>query len=214
MFIFLDESGDLGFDFYSKSPSRYFVITVLVADDYTPFAHAVERTLKNKLRKRKNGALPNELKGSDTRLAIKQYFYQQLQKYEQWYINAIVLDKHALWDDPNLLNDVHRLYNLLSRDVLMGINMTPYDAQVHLYIDRSKDASEINRFDTYIRSHLESWVAPSTLLNIEHVRSQTNAGLQAVDMFCYGIARKFERQDLSWYDCFQHHIRREILFRP
>jgi len=30
MIIYLDESGDLGFDFENKQPSRYFVITVLV----------------------------------------------------------------------------------------------------------------------------------------------------------------------------------------
>jgi len=32
MFIFLDESGDLGFDFENKSPSQKFVITLLVCE--------------------------------------------------------------------------------------------------------------------------------------------------------------------------------------
>ena len=33
MFIFLDESGDLGFDFDKAKTSRYFVITLLVCND-------------------------------------------------------------------------------------------------------------------------------------------------------------------------------------
>lgn len=31
--------------------------------------------------------------------------------------------------------------------------------------------------------------------NIEHLVSAKTAGLQAVDMFCWGIFRKYERQD-------------------
>jgi hypothetical protein len=29
IFLYLDESGDLGFDFVNKRPSKYFVVTVL-----------------------------------------------------------------------------------------------------------------------------------------------------------------------------------------
>ena len=33
LFLYLDESGDLGFDFVNKKPSRYFVVTVLAVQD-------------------------------------------------------------------------------------------------------------------------------------------------------------------------------------
>lgn len=56
MFIFLDESGDLGFDFGKPKTSRHFVIALLVCDDkltQTGIRTAVSRTLKNKLNQKK-----------------------------------------------------------------------------------------------------------------------------------------------------------------
>jgi hypothetical protein len=51
MYIYLDESGDLGFDFSKTKTTKKFVITLLVCD--TPmapaiFKKAVHRTLRNK----------------------------------------------------------------------------------------------------------------------------------------------------------------------
>ena len=52
MHIFLDESGDLGFDFTSRKPSKFFTITLLVCKDkhsLDTIEIAVYRTIKNKL---------------------------------------------------------------------------------------------------------------------------------------------------------------------
>jgi hypothetical protein len=57
MFIYLDESGDLGFDFTKSKTTRHFVITLLVCDGrsvHVQFEKAVRRTLKNKLNRKKN----------------------------------------------------------------------------------------------------------------------------------------------------------------
>jgi hypothetical protein len=58
MEIYLDESGDMGFDFEASQPSRYFVITLLVCENLSAsqmIQRAVRNTLKNKLNiKRKN----------------------------------------------------------------------------------------------------------------------------------------------------------------
>ena len=53
MHIFLDESGDLGFDFLKGGTSRYFVITILVASHYDLTALAIKRTLKTKFNQKK-----------------------------------------------------------------------------------------------------------------------------------------------------------------
>lgn len=48
MFIFLDESGDLGFNFANKTSSHYFVITLLICHDkgtVDPFHSAIKKTL-------------------------------------------------------------------------------------------------------------------------------------------------------------------------
>ena len=91
MFIYLDESGCLGFDFTKAKTSRYFVITLLVCNTKQAqdgFTTAVKRTLKNKLNHKKvNKRVVSELKGSKTTLAIKQYFVRNLPK-EDWAFTA------------------------------------------------------------------------------------------------------------------------------
>ncbi|MGC8660075.1 MAG: hypothetical protein ACP5U1_13480 [Desulfomonilaceae bacterium] len=52
MFIFLDESGDLGFDFNNLNTTKKFVITILVCDNravVNQFSRAVLRAKKSKL---------------------------------------------------------------------------------------------------------------------------------------------------------------------
>lgn len=43
-FIFLDESGDLGFDFKKKKTSKFFVITLLFAQNKRPIEKIVKKT--------------------------------------------------------------------------------------------------------------------------------------------------------------------------
>jgi hypothetical protein len=56
MFIYLDESGDLGFNFNKQKTTKKFVITLLVCNSEAArkeFSKAVRRTLKNKLNRKK-----------------------------------------------------------------------------------------------------------------------------------------------------------------
>ncbi|MCD6408559.1 DUF3800 domain-containing protein, partial [bacterium] len=61
-YLYLDESGDLGFDFVNKNPSDFFTITILAISSYEnnrKLLQSVKITIKRKFR-RKNV----ELKGS------------------------------------------------------------------------------------------------------------------------------------------------------
>ena len=42
--------------------------------------------------------------------------------------------------------------------------------------------------------------------NISHIRSHESYGIQAVDLFCWGIYRKYVHHDEEWYDVFQDKI--------
>lgn len=110
--LYLDESGDLGFDFQSKSPSKFLTIAVLATSQTETVKRirtAVRRTLRNKVnRGRKN---EQELKGHSTSLAIKKYFYRILQDCE-FGVYAVTLNKIRVYDEllkgPEAKN---RLYN-------------------------------------------------------------------------------------------------------
>jgi len=79
-FLYLDESGDLGFDFVNKKPSNYFTITILAISDYArnrAIIKAAAKTLKRKLnRKLFKRRVVHELKASETTFDIKKYLYK------------------------------------------------------------------------------------------------------------------------------------------
>jgi len=79
-------------------------------------------------------------------------------------------------------------------------------------VDRSKDTTEIKEFNSYIKSYLQTKLPFNAYFNIDHEDSKKSYGIQAVDVFCWGIARKYEKNDLAWYKEFRDQITFETEF--
>ena len=209
MIIYLDESGDLGFDFDGKNPSRKFVITILVCNGRQvsrEFRKAVRRTIKNKLnRKKAKRKQIQELKGTRSTIAVKQYFYRQCPD-KGWQIYTLALNKKRVYDNLQSPAGKKKLYNFLARFLLQKVDLRNPGNAVTLVIDKSKNKDEIADFNTYMANQLEALLPLEVPLNIYHERSHQNAGLQAVDLFCWGVFRKYERNDLEWYRIFRSKI--------
>ena len=208
MIIFLDESGDLGFDFAKPKTSRKFVITLLVCqnrDATDCLRKAVSRTLKNKLNHKKGGRTVQELKGTESSLEVKQYFYRQLRR-AGWQLYTVVLNKVRVNEDLRRPDTKKKLYNFLARFILEKIDLNSAAPAVTLVTDRCKNREEIRDFNTYVANQLEALLPLNVPLNIYHERSHDNQGLQAVDLFCWGIFRKYEKGDTEWYEIYREAI--------
>ncbi len=209
MIIFLDESGDLGFDFSKSKTSRKFVITLLVCDSKEAtdsFRKAVRRTLKNKLNRKKRGSrIVQELKGAKTGIDIKKYFYRHLIK-KGWQLYTIVLNKERVYEELRKPKVKKKLYNFLARFMLEKIDLRNVGTAVTLILDLSKNKEEVRDFNSYVENQLEALLPLNVPLNIYHEHSYKNSGLQAVDLFCWGIFRKYEHGDSEWYDVFRSAI--------
>lgn len=212
MFIYLDESGDLGFDFSKEKTTRKFVITILVcnSDDVRKeFRKAVRRTLKNKLnRKKKNTRYVTELKGTDTTLEIKKYFFRNI-KNDDWGIYTLALNKVRVENHLRAKTGKKKLYNFLSRFLLEKLPLSDVSRNVELVVDRCKNKEEIRDFNQYLINQLESLLPLNTALNISHLTSEESAELQAVDLFSWGIFRRYENNDTGWYDIYRSKLKFE-----
>lgn len=210
MFIYLDESGDLGFDFRKRKTTKKFVITLLVCNSVASrreFTKAVRRTLKNKLnRKKKKSRIITELKGTDTTIDIKKYFFRNI-KSNKWAIYSLALNKVRV--EPNLRTKTgkKKLYNFLSRVLLEKLNLSKAQRNVELIVDRCKNKEEVKDFNQYLINQLEALLPLNTDLNILHLTSQESTGLQAVDLFSWGIFRKYENNDIEWYKVYGDKVR-------
>lgn len=212
MIIYLDESGDMGFDFNKPKTSKKFVITLLVCDKrkvVTSIRKAVRRTLKNKLNRNKKGSrVIQELKGAKTTLAVKKYFFRNLSQ-KDWRLYTVVLNKQRVYDSLQKTHSKKKLYNFLARFILEKIDLNSAGNAVTLVLDLCKNKEEVRDFNSYAANQLEALLPLNIPLNIYHEHSYENAGLQAVDLFCWGIFRKYETGESEWYNIYRDMIKYE-----
>ncbi len=212
MYIFLDESGDLGFDFDKENSSQKFIITLLVCSNpviVRKVKTAVRKTTRNKLSKPADKA--HELKGSKTSLEVKNYFLKKMPE-NGWNLYCLALNKKRVNKSLTTKKGRNKSYNYLARLILGKINIPDSVCSVTITVDRSKSKEDVQDFNTYIESHLNALIPPETPLYISHESSQENPGLQAVDLFSWGIFRKHERNDLEWYSQYAEHITFETVY--
>ncbi|MHB8144007.1 MAG: DUF3800 domain-containing protein [Thermoleophilia bacterium] len=206
-YLSLDESGDLGFDFVNKKPSKFFTVCILATssrDSYQGIRKAAKLTLRRKVNKGGRAkVLKGELKGVETSFETKSYFYRQVSSL-RFGIYALTLNKRRVYEE--LAQNKERTYNFVARKVLDQIPFEQADDRVQLTIDKSKGRFEIRDFDSYIVRALESRLQPKVPLNIEHLTSHEEAYLQAADLFAWGISRKYERGDTKWFEVFEEKV--------
>lgn len=208
-YLYLDESGDLGFDFVNKKPSKYFTISIVALDSQLAnraLINAVKKTLKRKLNHKKaKRRVIMELKGTTTTMDVKEYFLNQL-KDVNLSVYSITLNKREVL--PQLMREKDRVYNFIARKVLDQIpfEFSKHCAGIELIVDKSKGKLGIKEFNSYVEEQLAARIDPKTPLDISHKDSQSALGLQAADLFCWGIFQKYERGKSEWFDLFSEKV--------
>lgn len=212
MYLFLDESGDLGFDFQNKKPSYHFLMSLLVCETKEALFginNAVKRTLHKKVNYKAKQP-KKELKGNDTSLSVKRYFYRHVQQRSDFQLYTVILDKKRLLNQVSRVEQ-HRIYVRLCTQVLNHMTFSENLSFVHLWADRCKRGVEARDLNTLIRYNLENRLPLTTRITLEQVPSSEHYGLQAVDMFSYGFYRKHEHHDLDWYNVFNSEVFSEVV---
>ncbi|PKM98968.1 MAG: hypothetical protein CVU79_00170 [Elusimicrobia bacterium HGW-Elusimicrobia-3] len=211
LYLYLDESGDLGFDFVNKKPSAYFTICVLAihgVENNLALTKAVKSIIRRKLLKARNATLP-ELKGARTTLEVKTSLYRKVEGIP-FALYATTLNKRGAYD--RLSEDKERIYNYIARLTLEQVGFENSGVRVIITVDRSKSRLEIERFNSYIVTQLKAILNPRVPLEIYHIPSEQSAPLQAADIFAWGISRKYERGDTEWYEVFKPKVRLDCIF--
>ncbi|HPD57479.1 MAG TPA: DUF3800 domain-containing protein [Smithellaceae bacterium] len=215
LYLYLDESGDLGFDFVNKKPSKFFVVTILAVKGNEAnrcLINGVKKTLRRKLNpKKKRKRIVEEIKGTKTIIDIKEYFYRQISDLE-FGIYSIILNKKRVYQ--YLIKDKSRVYNYIARQVLDRIPYENAQEKIILIIDKSKSKPEIIEFNSYIRRQLESKIDPTVPFYINHADSKENFALQATDLFSYAIFEKYERAREEWFRIIEKKIKYYSVYLP
>lgn len=197
MIIYLDESGDLGFSLRS---SDYFVISFLTAKDKT----FLKRTVR-KVKKKHRLAPGFELKGNTTPPKIKEDLLKRLAQLDID-IYTIVMNKAKV--TPRLRQDTNILYNYV-----LGRIVVPYickQSVVTIMVDRRvvsvTSGFKLNEYLAY-----KVWYEnlAEVDMQIQHEDSKWTLGIQAADVVCNSIFRKYESRDERFYNLIEGRIKEE-----
>jgi len=209
LYLYLDESGDLGFDFFAKRPSKFLTVTVLAGtgvENNRRLINAVKKTIRQKLPRGRR-----EMKGSKDSSVVKEYFYNRVSAVP-FAIYSVTLNKRRVYE--SLAKRKDRVYNFIARNVLDRIPIEGASSRIEVIIDRSKSKKEIREFNEYIIGQMKGRIDPRVPLDVYHRTSHENLGLQAADLFSWGIFRKYERNDAEWFTIFKTKVKYDSLYLP
>src|SRR3989339_265444 len=205
-YIFLDESGDLGFDFSKKKTSKIFVITVLFAENKRPIEKIVKKTHSELSRKLKR--IVGVLHCVNEKEVTRQRLLRRLSE-KNCSIMTIYLNKAKVY--TKLQEEKAVLYNYVANILLDRIytrKIIPVDKKVKLIASRR----ETNKFlNENFKNYLSEKVKTTHKIDLEVlIKSPAQEkSLQAVDFASWSIFRKYEYGDDSYYNIIKGKISEE-----
>ncbi len=197
-YVYLDESGDVGFNFRSGS-SRHLIITLLIVDEKFRADRCLKRIRKKKLKKSIK-QLP-ELKFNNSTDWIRKKVLQCIKDVDPD-IAYIVLKKKTIYNYLRPYPSSNKLYNYIAGLLIEEVIPT-YRGIIKIIIDKRFSKRVIQEdFEQYLLYKLDY---PMNV-HIIPENSQNDRGLQAVDFVSGAIFRKYESGDTTYYDIIKDQI--------
>ncbi len=202
-FIFLDESGDLGFDFKKKKTSKFFVITFLFVENNRPIEKIVRKThseLQKKYKKRRGVLHAVKEKPLTRRRLLKRLNEKDCS------IMTIYLNKIKVF--TKLQNEKQVLYNYVVNillDRVLSKKILNSGEKIKLIASRRETNKFLNKnFKNYINQQVKNQHKKN--IGIEISTPFQEKSLQAIDFACWAIFRKYEYGDESYYNLIKSKI--------
>lgn len=198
-YIFLDESGDLGFDFQKRKTSKFFVITFLFSRDKRILEKMVKNIFKgfSKLEvKNHRGVLHAFKETPRTRQKLLNRFR------EKGVSNVIVIYLNKKKVYTRLQDEKSVLYNYVTNilfDRVCTKKLIPIDEKISLIASRRETNKFLNQnFTAYLKNQVKNNHKLDLYIEIKSPTQEKS--LQVVDMLSWSIFRKYEHGDESYYN--------------
>jgi hypothetical protein len=199
MYIYLDESGDLGF---GEGGTKYFTIAFVVMENPIDFIRRVKET-----KIQHNIPSYEELKGNTSREVIKKDLLYRLAKLDIE-VHAITVRKKNV--EPKLRKDTNILYNyVVGLSLIDRILKVPIGTKVSINVDRRIISITSGfKFNEYLR--YKTWYEGQRQdidLKINHLDSHRNYAIQGIDVICNSIFRKYNSNNYKLFNIIQDKVK-------
>ncbi|MEK7157224.1 MAG: DUF3800 domain-containing protein [Patescibacteria group bacterium] len=207
-YIFLDESGDLGF---KKTSSKWFLFTIAIVPEPRMLENVVKKIWRPLKKKHKR---LGELHAYHANDITRTRMLQKLNELSDLKILTVILNKQKVYVD--LQNQKNYLYNYAANILLDRLHTSGVLADgesIGLYIDRKDTKKRLREnFTDYLTKAMTSRRKGGFTVALH--ASHENRSLQAVDFMSWAIFRKYERGDYQYYELIKDKITDERLLFP
>jgi len=204
-YIFLDESGDLGFNFTKKKTSKFFVVTFLFIQKKRLVERIVKKIFKT-FSKKQIKAHHGVLHCYKEHPRIRKKVLTSLNDIKSVSILAIYLNKKKVY--TKLQNEKPVLYNYVTNillDRLYTKKLIPINEPIYLIASRRETNKFLNaNFKKYLKHKIKSDHHLDIQIDIKPLADEKC--LQVVDFASWAIFRSKERQDGSYRNLIKKRI--------
>lgn len=212
IYVYLDESWDLGFDFENKTPSDFFTITIVIVRGVQmnkQIKKEIEIVIKRKLNTKQSKRKVNEIKWSKTNLGIKKYLYKRVSSHN-FDVYSITFNKRNV--QQSLINNKARLYNYFVKLLIDQVDFSDANNKIVIVLDKSKNKEQIKDCNDYLIRNIESNISLDIDIDILHEDSSVIKQLQLADIFCYWFFEKYNKNNTDWLDIFSEKVKFDDLY--
>jgi hypothetical protein len=207
-YIFLDESGDLGF---KPTSSKWFLFTLVLTNNHRKIEKIIKK-VKAGLRKGKKNI--HELHAYDSLELTRKKILKLLSETEDLKVLCIVLNKKKVHVD--FKNQKNYLYNYTANillELLHGKEIVDINEPIFLYIDQKDTNKNLrNALEEYLKDNFGK--KGNGKISIKIKPSHSERCLQAVDFVSWAIFRKYEKGDYEYYEMIKDKIIEENILYP
>ena len=191
-YMYIDESGDLGF---KRGSSSFIVISALVVDDSRELDRIIKNMRRNKFKKELRKV--SEIKAYSLHDFIRVYMLRKLNEVSGAKVFHIILEKKRV-SSNFLISNKHKLYNFIAGKLAKNILMD--DVNIEIKIDKSKGNILLQKdFNDYFEKLLKE-NCDEMKCKIEHNYSHSWSGLQFADLLAWCCFQKFEKNNDSYLE--------------
>ena len=209
MFIFLDESGDLGF---SKRSSNWFLFTLVVVENPRKIEKIIKKIRKTLNKKYKKNF--SELHAYHCDDITRTRVLKSISELDDICVVTTILNKKKVYVD--LQSQKNYLYNFTANiilDRLINKNIIKDGENISLVVDKKDTKKNLkDNFISYITTAMKEKRSGNFKMTLS--ASYNEKGLQAVDFISWAIFRKYERGDFEFYEIIKDKIVDERLLFP
>lgn len=195
-YIFMDESGDLGFDFSKKGTSKCFLITFLFVDNKRPIEKCIRKVRAGLHKNLKS--LGRVLHAYHEKPVTRLRLLRCIVEHEASVI-VIALNKSKVY--TKLQEEKAVLYNYVTNillDRILTKKLVPREGPIELIASKRETNRFLNEnFKDYLEKQAVNNHRIELTVNIKTPSEEKS--LQAVDFVSWAIFRKYEYGDEQYY---------------